>query len=483
MAGSAQELRSGPLPRSRIVESRFAELWHWQGTIGRKNYAIAGIAALAAKYFLDKSVASIFFHRVWYPWSYWSPMGPQARVNALQADQRLFASVLLLLAIPFVWLGVTLTVQRLRDAGQPVWLVVLFFVPVVNLLLFALLCVMGTKPREELEQAAPWPETHRLDGWIPRSKTGAGFAAIGISVILGLLLTVMGTEWLKNYGWGLFVALPFCLGLFAVMVYSYHEPRSLGSCLAVSLVPIALVGIVMLVVALEGLICILMAAPVAIVLAVLGGSLGYAIQSGYWHSKGAPAMLSVVLLFTPAFLSVEHFVRPQPDTFEVKTAMEVNAPPERVWNEVIAFAEIPPPKEMVFRAGIAYPIRAEILGHGAGAERHCEFSTGAFVEPIEVWDEPHLLRFSVKANPPPLTEWTPYAQIDPPHLHGFFVSHQGQFLLSALPGGGTRLEGTTWYQHTMWPEAYWHLWSDYIIRQIHLRVLEHIRAEAESTRR
>jgi len=49
-----------------------------------------------------------------------------------------------------------------------------------------------------------------------------------------------------------------------------------------------------------------------------------------------------------------------------------------------------------------------------------------------------------------------------------------------LPGGRTRLEGATWYQHTMWPAAYWHLWSDYIIHKIHLRVLEHIREAVEN---
>jgi hypothetical protein len=144
--------------------------------------------------------------------------------------------------------------------------------------------------------------------------------------------------------------------------------------------------------------------------------------------------------------------------------------------------EIPPPKEWMFRAGIAYPIRAEILGHGPGAQRRCVFSTGAFVEPIEVWDEPHQLKFSVSSNPAPMEEWTPYAHIEPPHLHGFLMSNGGQFLLTALPNGGTRLEGTTWYRHTLWPAAYWRLWSDAISHQIHLRVLRHIRDEAESSR-
>src|SRR5207302_9078608 len=197
----------------------------------------------------------------------------------------------------------------------------------------------------------------------------------------------------------------------------------------------------------------------ALALAAPGGMLGYAIQSGHWLNKGTPAMLSIVLLFTPAFQGVEHRVKPPAEIFEVRTAIRVNAPPERVWNQVVAFAEIPPPKELLFRAGIAYPIRAEISGHGVGAVRHCVFSTGPFAEPIEVWDEPRLLKFGVTANPAPLNELSPYGNIQPPHLHGYFVSKQGQFLLTALPGDRTRLECTIGYQHTMWPATNWHSWS------------------------
>lgn len=79
-----------------------------------------------------------------------------------------------------------------------------------------------------------------------------------------------------------------------------------------------------------------------------------------------------------------------------------------------------------------------------------------------------------------MEEWSPYSHIHPPHLHGFLVSNGGQFLLTPLPNGGTRLEGATWYHHGLWPAAYWRLWSDPIIHQIHMRVLTHIRAEAES---
>ena len=461
------------------MPSRFVEMWRWQGTIDRKSFAIAGCSAFLLKFLLDKFVAFAVFGRSWFLWSYWQPLGPAARVNAIHPDTEMFVGALLVLALPFIWLGVTLTVQRLRDAGKPLWLVGFFFVPVINLLFFLLLCTMGSQSAPAQREAAPWPETRMLDRWIPRSAIGAATVSFVLTIAIGFLFTVFGTEVLRSYGWGLYVALPFCLGLFSVLVYSYHEPRSFSSCMTVAVGPIALLGGVLILVLIEGATCILMAAPFALALSALGGMLGYAIQAGYWLNKGTPAMLSIVFLFTPAFQSAEYWAKLQPETFEVRTAIEVNAPPQRVWSQVVAFAEIPPPTELLFRAGIAYPIRAEISGHGVGAVRHCVFSTGPFAEPIEVWDEPRLLKFGVTANPAPLNELSPYGNIQPPHLHGYFVSKQGQFLLTALPGDRTRLEGTTWYQHTMWPATYWHLWSDYIIHKIHLRVLEHIREEVE----
>ena len=376
-----------------------------------------------------------------------------------------------------------MTVKRLRDAGQPVWLVVLFFVPFVNLLFFLLLCALAPQERSQEFEGAPWPGPHGIDRFIPHSKLGSAALSLMVTTVLGLGFVLMGTLVIGAYGWGLFVALPFCLGMFSVLLYSYHEPREWFDCLAVALLPVALVGVALFLVAIEGIICLLMAAPFAVALAALGGALGYAIQAHHWRPKQTPAMFSILILLVPASFGAERAASLRPPMYAVHTAIEVNAPPEKVWNEVVAFAEIPPPTELLFRAGIAYPIRAEISGHGVGAVRHCIFSTGSFVEPIEVWDEPHLLKFRVTANPAPLNELTPYGRIDAPHLHGYFVSEQGQFLLKALPGGRTRLEGTTWYHNAMWPTSYWHLWSDYIIHRIHPRVLDHIRSEAEAANR
>jgi hypothetical protein len=275
------------------------------------------------------------------------------------------------------------------------------------------------------------------------------------------------------------VALPFTLGFGAALVYGIRQPRSMNGCVGVACLAVTLLGGALLALAFEGVVCLIMALPIALPLAAFGGACAYGVQRRRWFQTDAPVLLSVLLVFVPGVEWVEHVAAQPSPVFVVRTAIDVQASPEKVWQEVVAFSEIPPPTEWMFRAGVAYPIRAEMLGAGAGAERHCVFSTGAFVEPIEVWDEPRLLKFSVTSNPPPMEEWTPYSHIDPPHLHGFLVSEGGQFLLTPLANGGTRLEGTTWYQHGLWPSAYWQLWSDAIIHRIHLRVLRHIRDEAE----
>ena len=115
-----------------------------------------------------------------------------------------------------------------------------------------------------------------------------------------------------------------------------------------------------------------------------------------------------------------------------------------------------------------------------GAIRHCNFTTGSFVEPITTWDEPHLLQFDVVEQPIPMNEWNPFWEVHPPHLDGYFQSQKGQFRLESLSANQTLLEGTTWYYADIKPERYWKIWSDFIIHRIHNRVLNHIKKESET---
>jgi len=297
----------------------------------------------------------------------------------------------------------------------------------------------------------------------------------GILVLAVLALGAIRLLHTGNYGWSIFIVTPAALGALASWVF---QPATGMRAAGVGALAATVAVGSLLFLGLEGLGCILMCLPLAVPLGMAGGLMAYYAQRSRVAARGSMAML---LLAPPASLTWDAQARPE--VFEVRSAITIAASTEQVWKHVVTFSELPEPDEWFFRAGLAYPQRARIEGSGAGAVRYCEFSTGAFVEPIEVWDEPRLLRFNVTANPAPMHEWSPYAQVLPKHLHGYLISKHGQFRLTRLSGDRTLLEGSTWYQHGLWPAEYWRWWSDAIIHRIHLRVLEHIKRLAETEQR
>ncbi|HXA65808.1 MAG TPA: SRPBCC family protein [Bryobacteraceae bacterium] len=297
-----------------------------------------------------------------------------------------------------------------------------------------------------------------------------------LRAVVGLLLVITlagcGVALLKAgiYGWTIFLLLPGVLGATASWVVRPATGSGAASAGAIAVIAAACL---LLLLGLDGLLCIAMALPLTVPLGALGALLVYLAASSQYRTRG----VTMVLLLSPA--SVLYDAKAPPRVFEVRTTITVAATPEQVWKQVVSFSDLPEPREWFFHAGLAYPKRAHIDGSGPGAVRYCEFSTGPFVEPIEVWDEPRLLRFRVTENPTPMEEWSPYAKVRPKHLHGYLVSERGQFRLTPLANGHTLLEGSTWYQHGLWPVEYWRWWSDAIIHRIHWRVLNHVRMLAE----
>ncbi len=229
----------------------------------------------------------------------------------------------------------------------------------------------------------------------------------------------------------------------------------------------------------DGVVCVLMTFPVAVPLALLGGIIAHWVNTAI-RSSGRSRGVAVAL-FPPLWLAmaVEPSVIGPPDLQAVSSVVEIKADATRVWRNVVAFPPINASVGLVFRLGIAYPTSATISGEGVGAIRRCNFSTGAFVEPITRWLPGHELAFSVVASPPPMTETSFYSNLKVPHLSHTFESERGRFLLTATDHGTVLLEGTTWYRQRLWPQFYWNGVADLVIHKIHERVLGHIKRSAE----
>ena len=117
-------------------------LFSTRGTIDRVSYAVIGFVAFGIKFNLDRWLIAPRFGYHWTIFDYWWPTGAPMRLTALGSHDVAFLLTLVAASLPFLWVGVATTVKRLRAMRMPEWIVVLFFVPAVNVVLFALLCAL-----------------------------------------------------------------------------------------------------------------------------------------------------------------------------------------------------------------------------------------------------------------------------------------------------------------------------------------------------
>ena len=378
----------------------------------------------------------------------------------------LWELALLLLAS---WSVALLASRRAFDAGHGPWFGLLSFVPGLGLVVCLLLAIQPSDGRAEARNRRGGHHLlHRP--WVVSSFVIAAAATIALTAL------VAASAWTGAYGSALFLATPVLFGALVGFLVNCRRQSTFAETVLLASGFTWLGMGALLLFALEGIVCITMAIPLIWPMTVTGAVVGrvfalLAIQPS--RSYG------LAVLALPLFGWGQAALEP-PALRQVTTAIEIDAPPAVVWDRVLNFGELPEPEGFLAETGIAIPLRARLEGEGVGAVRFCEFTTGPFVEPITVWDAPHRLAFDVTSQPHPMHEWSFYDRIEPPHLDQSFRSVRGEFLLTELPDGGTRLEGTTWYTLDIGPVAYWQLWSDWILHRIHERVLEHVKRNAEA---
>jgi len=430
--------------------------------VDRRTYLAVGVGLMALKYGVEWAVVHFYTGAAYPIGVFLSPLY-SVRAEALGGLPAAAVWLGAVWTLPFAWIGTSMSIRRARDAGLPAVAGLGFLLPFLNFLVMAVGAALPSRP------AAPRPLP------LAGSDRVVWSALVGVAAGTGVGLGMVGfaVYVLGQYGTALFVATPTLMGATAGFLLNLRRPQGVVSNLFVGVLTVSICAGMLLLFALEGVLCIAMAAPICLVMSILG------VAVGRWL---AAVDGRAGLLASHAALPLLAVVEPPPGLERVvESRVTIQAPPEVVWDAVLGFGgtELPPPPEWYFRAGIAYPQRARIEGEGVDAVRHCEFSTGPFVEPIHTWDAPRRLGFDVTESPPTMHEWSPWAQVHPPHLDGILRSRRGEFQLIPTGDGGTELVGRTWYVFDMAPHAYWGLWSDAAIHAIHGRVLRHIQGVAE----
>lgn len=356
-----------------------------------------------------------------------------------------------------------LSFRRANWAGGGHWLALLTMVPTIQMFAALALAIL---PRVDGRMYPATPQEVAK-----RRQVLIGLFA-GMSIIV--LAVVVSALSFGAYGWGLFVMTPLLVGVTTGYAVNHGEPRSVAS--TINLVTFAglLGSLALLMLALEGLMCIMLIAPMAMALAMAGGMVGRAAAIRIHH----PAQPMMALAFLPLLFVLDSAMPPEMP-IAAQHSIVIAAPASDVWRAMTDNRPVAADGGLVGFAGLAYPIESHLVGTGTDRRRIGRFSTGIANEQVTAWQPGHLLAFRVIDQPPAMEEMSPYRQVHAPHVSGYFDTVDTRFELTPMADGRTRLTAQSTHVLRIDPVIYWEPIARWAIGQNVGRVLRDIRDKAE----
>lgn len=431
-----------------------------QGDVSPLAYALAAPLLILSQHALVELIHRSHRQPLFHDAEYW--LLPLGRLAVLPGLSPLEAALAFAFGLFVAWAVAVLSFRRATRARRGHLLAAASVIPVIQIAIILLLALMPAGAETDgPEQSESTATAHTVQGIL------AGVAIIVLAVLVSALT-------FGAYGWGLFVLTPFTVGVTTGYLVNREADLGLGRTVSLVMTASALGSLALVMFALEGLACLVLAAPLAAGVAVIGGSIGHAVAV----ARHSPAKPFLAIAFLPAAFALEAAMPPSV-MIETHDSIEIAAQPAAVWRALISDEPIVSSPGMVGRAGLAFPIRGRILGAGTGALRVGEFSTGAALERITAWAPERRLAFEVLSQPAAMGEMSPYRRVHAPHVHGYFETAETRFELERLPGNRTRLTIRSSHLLHIDPAPYWQPIASWAASENAGRVLEDIREKAE----
>jgi hypothetical protein len=226
----------------------------------------------------------------------------------------------------------------------------------------------------------------------------------------------------------------------------------------------------------EGAICLVLMAPIALVMSFLGGAVGMYCARRY----GAKTLLCVAVL--PFVISsVEQWLGPSYEEREVATAISIKAPREIVWRQIERVAPIHLEEQRFSwsqKIGFPRPIEATLSGEGVGAVRHATFAGGVlFIETVTLWEPDRRLGFDIRAD---TVNIPPHTLDEHVTIGGrYFDALHGEYRIEPHSDGTTILHLVSRHRLSTTFNFYSRLWTDAIMRDIQDNILYVVRNRCE----
>jgi hypothetical protein len=160
----------------------------------------------------------------------------------------------------------------------------------------------------------------------------------------------------------------------------------------------------------EGALCIVMALP------LIAGGLAIGAVCGFFfrrfvvgRSRYPGVMMLLVFLIAPVFLmganSAEQQTRRTPRTETIVSTLILDAPPEKVWQEIGSLDRLNSSKGFLMMIGLPVPESCALESAAVGGRRVCYFDSGYIEERITEWNPPTSMKLQITASTLPGTPW------------------------------------------------------------------------------
>lgn len=238
----------------------------------------------------------------------------------------------------------------------------------------------------------------------------------------------------------------------------------------------ALVILGAVVTGLEGVICVVFAAPVMLLFASLGGLL-----AGLGSRPLHAAELPVALLLPWVSMGLEHRTALPLRQVVTSNQIEIAAPPSVIWPLVVSVDTIRAAerhRSLFTAVGFPEPIAATLSHPGIGGVRTASFERGiVFREVVIAWEPERRIRFTIDARSVPSTALDAHVSIGGP----FFDVLTGTYELRPISTTRTLLFLRSEHRVSTHFNPYAAWWADHIMSSVQGNILRVLRNRAERT--
>jgi len=242
--------------------------------------------------------------------------------------------------------------------------------------------------------------------------------------------------------------------------------------------PVLLFFVITLTLAWEGWACWIMVLPLFLLAASLGGFIG-----GYLkRRKNNRLYISLLSLLPLMAAPVERMIGAIPGAYTAYTAIDINAPADKIWAQVTRVSPIPAGEDkgwLTRSLGFPRPVEAVLNYNGTGASREARFTKGLiFHETVLEYTDQKKMVFSIKAYPHEI----PSTTMDEHILIGgrYFDVLTGTYELEPIGPGHYRLHLYSRFKLTTTFNFYDSWWAKWIMKDIQSNILQVEKRRAEA---